>query len=77
MSDQDITQVYKKQKRELRITCLLVSDCIYSRIPSTVHSGMELTADVKGKRISTAPRLPLAAATCMGFCPSCDAEKSH
>lgn len=35
---------------------------------------MVSTFDVNGKRISTARRLPLAAATWIGFAPSCDAK---
>lgn len=32
--------------------------------------GISLIAEVKGRRISTPARLPLAAATCIGFSPS-------
>lgn len=63
--------------QDLGTCCLLVSDCIYSSMPSTVHFGMVSSFDVKGKRISTALRFPLAAATCIGFKPSCGAIKSH
>ncbi|RYR02435.1 hypothetical protein Ahy_B06g081225 isoform A [Arachis hypogaea] len=45
-------------------------DCIYSIIPSTVQLGTASILDVKGNNISTAPRLPLAAATCIGLTPS-------
>jgi len=47
---------------------------MYSSIPSTVQFGMVSTFDVNGKRISTARRLPLAAATWIGFAPSGDAK---